>query len=166
MAEQKEPLDIKTALGRENTIVIAPNRMTATLVTVPKAGEPRSAPPPDLNQALAQALGCPEGELIDHEINGKRVPGKCQAQIVGRILTGHLRRHDVIIVAREATPGNGYTLHGPIVIDGELWNRTAKMNAGDIHSAPFFEAIARLAHPMTCKRRSEPENGYFELGHA
>jgi hypothetical protein len=164
---EKEPLDIKTALGRDNTIVIAPNRMTATLVEAPKKGEARPPAPPDLDNALATALGCPLDHVSDRQgPDGKTIPGKCQAQIVGRILTGHLRKGDVIVVAKEMSPGGGYSLHGPVVIEGELWNRTAKMNAGDIHSAPFFEAIARLAHPMTCKRRSEPENGYFELGHA
>lgn len=154
MAEQ---MDLKTALGRENTFIVAANRQATTLLDRPKKGEKGQPPPPELEQALCSALGCKSEELAE----------KCKARVVGQVVEGHVRRGDVFVVATEASgPGNGYTLRGPVVIGGEMWNAEAKSGAGHIHTAPFYQQIARLAHPMFPARRAEPENGYFTLRHA
>lgn len=152
-----DAMDLKTALGRENTFIIAANRQATTLLERPKKGEKPPPAPAELEQALCSALGCKSEELAD----------KCKARVVGQVVEGHVRKGDVYIVATEASgPGNGYTLRGPIVIGGQMWNPEAKSGAGHIHTAPFYNEIARLAHPMFPARRAEPENGFFVLRHA
>lgn len=152
MAGEKQPLSIKDALMRETTLVIAPGISSTTLLERPKKGEPKIPPPPTVENALRAAMG------NDYD--------KFSARVAGRIVTGHLRKGDVIVVAKETEPGRGYTLHGPLEITGELWNREANMGAGHVQTSTFFTEVAKLAHPMYPARRAEPENGYFELRHA
>lgn len=154
MAEQ---IDLKTALGRENTLVIAANRQATTLLERAKKGEKPIPPPPELEAALCGVLGCKSDDL----------PDKCKARVAGKVVEGHIRKGDVIVIATEAGgPGTGYTLRGPIVIDGEMWDKEAKGGAGHVRTGPFFEAVSALSRPMFPQRRAEPENGYFELRHA
>lgn len=144
-------LSLKDALLRENTVIVAPNRLSATLMNRPKKGEKPDPAPPDLEEAVRKVLGADADKM--------------RASVVGRVYTGHLRKGDQIVIAKEAVPGKGYTLHGPIDVT-KHWDKTQRMGAGDISPKTFFAEVGALAHPMFASRRAEPENGYFELRHA
>ncbi len=144
-------ISLKDALLKDNTVIIAPNRLSTTLVNRPKKGEKPEPPPPDLDAAIREVLG--------------NDADKIRATIVGRIYTSHLRKGDLVVVASESEPGKGYKLRGPIDVTRH-WDKTARQGVGDVSPKLFFEEVGKLAHPMFASRRTEVENGYFELRHA
>lgn len=144
-------ISLKDALLRDNTVIIAPNHNSATLVNRPKKGEKPEPAPPGVDSAIREVLGSDAD--------------KCRATVVGRIYTAHLRKGDLVIVASEPEPGRGYKLRGPIDVT-KHWDKTARSGVGDVSPKLFFEEIGKLAHPLYPARRSEVENGYFELRHA
>ena len=157
MAGEKQPLSIKDALQSDRTIVIAANNLSTTLLERAKKGEKPIPPPPDVGVALRAAIGATSDEDFEKRF---------AARVAGRIRIGHLRKGDVLVVAKEPAPGQGYVLTGPVEISGEMWDKESNFGAGNVQTGPLFEAIAKLAHPMFCARRAEVENDYFELRHA
>jgi hypothetical protein len=134
-------ITLKDALLREGTFVLAPEEA---------ASDPRL-----LKDALAKVVG---GAPI-------------KANIVPRLITGRMRKGDLIVVASAVFEGDAdsgavkYELRGPHNVS-DTWSPKAKMGAGDIEPKSFFNALAALAHPMVCARRAETENDFFQLRHA